>query len=66
MVAFTDDLTDITDIYLLFKKSRVLASLKKYAAIRKVEGCSMQKFLSDNGRKFDSHRAKIFIDAEEI
>lgn len=35
VLAFPDDMTDMTDIYPLAKKSVALVSLKKYAAIQK-------------------------------
>ena len=50
----TDDLTDLTEVYLLRKKSNTFFRLKKYAAKQKSESNFVQKFRSDNGGGFDS------------
>lgn len=61
IIALKDDMTNKTDISLLVKKTRVLASLKKYTSIPKVQRCLMPRFYNDKCRKFDSHKAKIVI-----
>ncbi len=62
----TDDLTDLTEIHLLRKKSEAFSRLKKYAAKQEVEGNPVQRFRSDNGGKFELAACKEWMKIEGI
>ena len=61
-----NDLTDLTEIYLLKKKSEAFSRLKKYAAKRKAEGNPMRRFWGDNEGEFDSAACKEWMEIEGI
>lgn len=66
VLILTNNMTDMTNIYLLCKNSRVPDSLKQYAVIQKEQGYYIQRFCINDGREFNSHKVNIFMDTEYI
>ncbi len=66
LFSLPDNLTNITEIYLLIKKSESFSRLKKYSAKPKIEDNCIQRFRISNDSEFDLAACKKSIDKEGI